>query len=69
MVKLTRGVVIFNREGVYHARLRRLGTEGGRIIICRSFESTDDYLRALGSELRDQYKMKSMSYMIIVYQL
>ena len=43
MVKLTRGVVIFNREGVYHARLRRLGTEDGRIIICRSFESTDNY--------------------------
>ena len=43
MVKLNRGVVIFNREGVHHARLRRLGIEGGRIIIRRSFESTDNY--------------------------
>lgn len=27
MVKLSLGVAVCNREGVYHARLRRLGTK------------------------------------------
>lgn len=30
MVKLHTGVAVCNREGVYHTRMRRLGTEGRR---------------------------------------
>lgn len=37
MVKLNREVAIFNREGVYHARLRRLGNR----------RRTDNYLPIL----------------------
>ena len=37
MVNLIQGVAVSNREGVYHARLRRLGTEGRRRILGRSF--------------------------------
>ena len=42
MVKLQRGVGVCNREGVYHARLRRLGTEGRRSILGRSFGPTEN---------------------------
>jgi hypothetical protein len=39
MVKLSVGVAVNTREGVYHARLRRLGTEGRWGNPDRSFES------------------------------
>jgi hypothetical protein len=38
-VKLTLGAAVSNCEGVYHARLQRLGTEGQRRIPLRSFGS------------------------------
>lgn len=41
MVQLILGAAVYNREGVYHARLRRLGTEGRWNSIQRSFESLD----------------------------
>jgi len=40
-VKLFLGAAAPTREGVYHARLRRLGTEGRWNNIQRSFESLD----------------------------
>lgn len=42
MVKSWQGVAVCNREGVYHTRLRRLGTEGRRRILGRSFEPTEN---------------------------
>lgn len=41
MVKFISGVAVSNREGVHHARLRRLGTEGRWNKVHRSFESMD----------------------------
>ncbi len=42
-MKSFEGVAVCNREGVYHARLRRLGTEGRREILSRSFESAENF--------------------------
>jgi len=39
MLKSSMGAAALNREGVYHARLRRLGTEGRWNKSHRSFES------------------------------
>ncbi len=44
MVKSTEGVAVLYREGVHHARLRRLGTEGRQKILSRSFESAENFL-------------------------
>lgn len=41
MVKLCQGAAASSREGVYHARLRRLGTEVRWKKIQRSFEPLD----------------------------
>lgn len=41
MVKSLSGVAVSSREGVYHARLRRLGIEGRWNKVHRSFESMD----------------------------
>jgi len=40
-VKFIEGAAAPAREGVYHARLRRLGTEGRWIKVHRSFEPMD----------------------------
>lgn len=42
-MKLQIGAAALTRESVYHARLRRLGTEDRWKIIQRSFESLDDF--------------------------
>jgi len=39
MVKLLLGVVVYTREGMHHARLRRLGTEDRWNNTQRPFES------------------------------